>query len=277
MRKELTLRELQIESLKILKDVHSFCNERDIKYSVAYGTLIGAIRHKGFIPWDDDIDIIMPRPDYERFCATYKSERYKFKCRQNDEKCFLAYGRVYDDKVTTSETMIPWCSENGGVWIDIFPVDTVSDVELAYKKHKKELWRKWIIVTISRAAAVGFDKNKPLDYNVRLLAKKILTLDGLLTTYLLDSFMKKAKSVMVDNSSHWSQVTCMDGYEWHKTEDFSSTIMMPFEDTEVMVMNGYDNVLRECYGDYMQLPPEEQRVGHSDGLTMFYWKEKVKR
>ena len=68
---ELTLKELQQASLDILKDVHSFCEANQIQYSIAYGTLIGALRHKGFIPWDDDVDIVMPRPDFERFCKIY--------------------------------------------------------------------------------------------------------------------------------------------------------------------------------------------------------------
>ena len=119
---------------------------------------------------------------------------------------------------------------------------------------------------------MGFEKNKSLVFNLRLIVKKILTINGWLTYYLLRSFMRKSMSLVTPGSNHWSQMTCMDGYEWHKTRDFSSTILMPFEDTEVMVMNGYDRVLRECYGDYMQLPPVEQRVGHSDGLTKFYWK-----
>lgn len=72
--KEMTLREVQLFELDILKDVHEFCMANHINYSLAYGTLIGAIRHKGFIPWDDDIDIVMPRPDYDRFCRTYKSQ-----------------------------------------------------------------------------------------------------------------------------------------------------------------------------------------------------------
>ena len=72
--KEMTLREVQLFELDILKDVHEFCMANHINYSLAYGTLIGAIRHKGFIPWDDDRDIVMPRPDHDRFCRTYKSE-----------------------------------------------------------------------------------------------------------------------------------------------------------------------------------------------------------
>ncbi len=272
MQQLLTLKELQIESLNILKDVHSFCVDHDIMYSVAYGTLLGAIRHKGFIPWDDDIDIIMPRKQYEKFCATYYSERYRFKCIQKDNDHFLAFARVFDDLATTTETMIPWCKENGGVWIDVFPADLVSDIESNYKKHKTNLWRKWKAITVARAATANFDRNKPLTFNIRLLIKKILTCNGLFARTLLRRFMNYAHTVMVDNSSHWSQLTCMDGYEWHSTEDFTSTSEMPFEDTKVMVMNGYDRVLRECYGDYMQLPPKEQRVGHSDGLTMFYWK-----
>ena len=109
-------------------------------------------------------------------------------------------------------------------------------------------------------------------FNVRLLTKKALTWNGKLTGYLVDSFMRFTNRLKVDKSAHWSQLTCMDGYDWHCVEDFVQTSLMPFEDTEVMVMNGYDRVLRECYGDYMQLPPPEEQVGHSDGLTRFYWR-----
>jgi lipopolysaccharide cholinephosphotransferase len=95
--RELSLRELQLFTLDILKDVHTFCINNQLHYSVAFGTLIGAIRHRGFIPWDDDIDIVMPRPDYERFCQTYHSERFHLKHRGNDKKCMITFARVYDN------------------------------------------------------------------------------------------------------------------------------------------------------------------------------------
>ena len=84
--REMTLEEIQQVSLEILKDVHRFCVENDIKYSLCYGTLLGAIRHNGFIPWDDDIDIMMPRPEYDRFIRLYQSEKgYKLFAAENND------------------------------------------------------------------------------------------------------------------------------------------------------------------------------------------------
>ena len=94
--KVLTLKEIQTESLGILKDIHSFCIKHDIKYSVVGGTLLGAVRHQGFIPWDDDIDLMMPREDYERFCRIYCSEQYRLFSCHNDRSCKIAYARVCD-------------------------------------------------------------------------------------------------------------------------------------------------------------------------------------
>ena len=90
--KKLSHSEIQEALACILKDVDAFCRENGIRYSLAYGTLIGAVRHRGFIPWDDDIDLLMPRPDFERFVAAYKGRRYK--ClygTKNDEADFVNF------------------------------------------------------------------------------------------------------------------------------------------------------------------------------------------
>ena len=87
------IRPLQLHILDILLAIDKVCREHDLRYYLAAGTLLGAVRHQGFIPWDDDVDIIMPRPDYERFCKIYKSVHYKMKYPGNDKRCAVAFAR----------------------------------------------------------------------------------------------------------------------------------------------------------------------------------------
>ena len=125
--RHLTLQELQQFSLDILKDVAGFCEKNNIRYSLGYGTMLGAVRPKGFIPWDDDVDIMMPREDYEKFRTIYKSKLYSFIDSRNTPDCYIAFGRVCDTKKTLASSCIPWVKKDVGVWIDIFPVDRVPD------------------------------------------------------------------------------------------------------------------------------------------------------
>ena len=125
--KRLTLKEQQEFSLDILKDVAGFCERNGIRYSLGYGTLLGAVRHKGFIPWDDDVDVMMPREDYERFRVSYRSDKYSFIDSRNTRDCYIAFGRVCDTVRTTSSSCITWVRKDVGVWIDIFPIDRVPD------------------------------------------------------------------------------------------------------------------------------------------------------
>ena len=104
--KRLTHKELQDFSLEILTDIADFCEKEGLKYSLAYGTLLGAIRHKGFIPWDDDIDIIMPREDYNRFRETYKNRKFIFVDSNNTPDCFIAFGRVCDTERTITRFLL---------------------------------------------------------------------------------------------------------------------------------------------------------------------------
>ena len=100
--KEMTLQDMHSFCLDIAKEVHRFCIENGIKYSLGYGSLLGAVRHKGYIPWDDDIDFLIPRPDYDIFCQTFKSAKYKLATPDN---AYIAYARVYDNERTYCRTL----------------------------------------------------------------------------------------------------------------------------------------------------------------------------
>ena len=137
--KEMTLQDVQKVSFDILKDVHSFCELHQIRYSLAYGTLIGAVRHKGFIPWDDDVDIVIPRPDFERFCQEYKSSLGYELYTPEDSYNFLPYARVCDNEHTIVKTNRPWSTEPTGIWIDIFPLDGLPSDETDFLNLVKSL------------------------------------------------------------------------------------------------------------------------------------------
>ena len=272
--KEMTLRELQLFSLEILKDVHQFCIENNIEYSMSDGSLIGAIRHNGFIPWDDDIDIIIRRPDYERFCQTFKSDRYKLKCRENDPGCMVPFARVYDDQKTVIKTTAPWCKDEVGIWIDVFPADCVIEDVKDYETYYNKSRKLWLRSGTSRTASCSFLWDKPLVYNLKLMIKKILFLNGKRTDYYVKKVIDRARALEWGTTPFWGNLSSMGDNikEHHRNEVFSSCVLKDFEDTQVMVMNGYDEYLRDKYNDYMQLPPVEDRVQHYSLRTQFYWK-----
>ena len=270
----MTLRELQLFSLEILKDVHQFCVKNGIMYSISDGSLIGAVRHRGFIPWDDDIDIIMRRPDFERFCRTYKSENFKLKYREQDKDCYVPYARVYDINKTWEKTVKPWCNEEVGVCIDVFPVDGVTDNKEEFRKYYKRSRFFFRCNSVSRIVSRPFSKKRSLTSNARLLVRKIVFFNGLLSDWFSIRVIKRAKTIKYGETSHWGNISSMcDGImDYHRAETFTDVIMMDFEDTKVMVMNGYDEYLRDKYNDYMKLPPVEKRVPHLSKNHSFYWK-----
>lgn len=271
--KEMSLQDLQLFSLDILKDVHLFCVANNIKYSLAYGTLIGAIRHKGFIPWDDDIDIMMPRHDFERFCETYNSENFQI-LSPDDPNNWLCFARVFDTKKTLVETPCVWNGLNSGVWIDIFPVDGASDDFCSFKKDALKSRKLWIKQIFYRDAKGPFVSRHPFVYNLKLLIKKIFFWKWENVKKINAKLKRLAQHYKFGSTKHWSQFVCMDDQDrnYQLTDDFETTFLVPFEDGKFMILNGYDRYLKNIYGDYMTLPPEEERVP-KQSMMNFFWKD----
>lgn len=270
----LTLKEIQQVSLEILLDVHKFCIEHGITYSLAYGTLIGAIRHKGFIPWDDDVDIIMPRNDFERFCKEYKSSKGYKVLSPDSEDCLITFGRVYDTTLTRCETTAPYSTFETGVWIDVFPLDGAEDNVDKFKARVAGLQKIAKKIAMTRTSREGFWKTKTLRRKCTWIVKRLMTL-GTNIKDLKSAYLSEIRKLDFDSCAFYTQLGCYDVYgykEYYPSRDFSDYVEVDFEGYKLLAMNGYDDVLRRYYDDYMQLPSEEKRHSKINSYIKFFWK-----
>ena len=266
-------KDIQKVSLDILKEIHEFCVNENIRYTLQGGSLLGAIRHNGFIPWDDDIDIAMPRPDYERFCDLFSSSTgLKLICYDNSQNdCFIAYARVVDTTYTYVDcSMLPWTKRPVGVWIDIFPLDGASDDYNIEKKRNRKIWRLWSNTLRVRRSFRTFDKEKGIFSKIKLVGRKLL----FKKMHFIAPLIRMCKEIPYGSTNHYINAA-FPGYqmnEYHRIEVLNSYILHKFEDTYFYIMSGYDEALKEKYGEYMSLPPIDQRRPKQN-YDIFYWKD----
>ena len=257
--KEISFEESKKLLLEILINVDSFCNQHGINYSLAYGTLIGAIRHKGFIPWDDDIDIIMPREDYERFVSIYNCDE-RYKVIDGSQNANHSHVRVSDQKTVLKLDEWRGYFYKSGLWIDIFPIDKVPDTQKGYLRFKKWLWFLFEMQLSGEVHRKGF-VNKVIHVVCRPFRSY---------------FGKKAlKTMKRYNKKNTQSVANLGGW-YLKSPKFPAKYMEEYVDVEFEGHNfkaiiEYDTFLRENYGDYMQLPPKEKQISHHTYTA--YWRE----
>ena len=257
---ELSVEDRKKLLLEMLLEIDSFCRVNGIQYFLTGGTLLGAIRHKGFIPWDDDIDIAMIREDYERFAETF-NEKYighlKWIDLSNTENYYLPFGKIIDTRTSLFEN-IAYAIEIG-IYIDIFPIDNLGDdEEIAAEK-------------INPIKALHVSKERSIIKNIAILLCKLYPCDGNKLAKKRDS---KYKRIAKGNNGKY--VANLYG-AWGTKEitlksNFDSALETDFEGHQFMIPVGYDNLLKDVYGDYMKLPPEEKRVSHHENKA--YWKDK---
>lgn len=264
------MKEIQEYSLKVLLNVHEFCVAHEIPYTLAYGTLIGAVRHKGFIPWDDDIDIIMTRENFNRFILEYQSDdRFKL-VSPEDKNSFIAFARVCDCKETVVACRTPWSAYTTGVWVDIFPMDSIDDDERSHKFRYERLHNKWAKLAIPRGAKSSFSKLWGMNGNLKILIKKIVSLNGRGVRKKVENYILDIQDESFASSSHCAQLACCDEWGFYEKKDFEQYTTLGFEGHQLSVIKEYDKVLRQLYGDYMQLPPVADQVPKQSHYIRFF-------
>ena len=256
----ISFEEKQKISLDILIDVARFCDENGITYFLSCGTLLGSIRHKGFIPWDDDADIMMPRPDYKKFLQIYNSNQYKL---YGPDMGVLYYAKVYDPKTVKYEVGLDYKKYKAyGIDIDVFPLDgIVNDEKIINRLYTKErilekflrlstqpiFYRKNPLKAINRIIARIFGSN----FFIKLIEKNAQTYDYEKSDYVVR---------MRRSPNGFTGALPKSVYE----KDYNE-----FEGHEFCVPRGYDAWLTKFYGNYMKLPPKEERIPSHEGDSYY--------
>jgi len=254
------LREAKIDEVKriqisILDEIDDFCKKENIRYFLIAGTLLGAVRHKGYIPWDDDIDICMPRIDYEKFLNKFNGETTSIINSINNKDFFYPFTKVTKNYTITKEK----CrfSKQLGINIDVFPIDNIPDGEKKRKKFFKKIRRyRNLVGRITCWPDNNFFK--------KILYIPYFVIHGFVSrSFCIKKINKIASKYKNNNTKLMGNCLCgIDMKEAVQSKCFDNTVYLEFEGKKYPCPIGYNEWLSSRYGYYMELPPVNERVTH---------------
>ncbi len=258
-----TLNEIHKIQLDMLRELHHFCKTQDIRYTVLCGSLLGAIRHKGFIPWDDDVDIALVREDYEKLISMLQEHPIPgchVQEHRTDEHYYQPYAKLIKDGTTFIEGYRKDCKALSGIFIDIFPLDHIPKPGDGMTQFRRTIAR---MITF----AVWQKENCHMH---REGGKKLINVVAALISILPKKLLIGLQQhLVVRNNTNWEYVASMfsSNYEtnrlYFEVKDFDSLIEIPFESILVNAPRNWEENLKRLYKNYMQLPPENKRnSGH---------------
>ena len=240
----------------------SFCEQHNLKYFAVAGTLLGTIRHKGFIPWDDDLDVCMPREDYERFVSLKEEAKPSWEILDVNSK---GYALDFAKFCNFNTTLLQKPGEMVmGTYIDVFPLDEYNkEAYIKLKKYQKIYYYAWIVYRQSQrrySSKYIYNELKKHKWNVILLVSiaLICRLLSIPLKYLIMQIQKIIKSSKGDKYMYWSFLP-----DWVRVMEkgwFDETIKLPFEHLQIVCPKGYDAYLTLLYGDYMTPPPVDRQI-----------------
>lgn len=276
--KKISLQELQKIETDILLAFHNFCIKHSLTYYLAGGSLIGAIRHKGFIPWDDDIDTAMPRPDFMRLLEIVKKEKidkfYDVACEYSKSGLPSYVLRIYD---TRTELSFGFSKENTtlGCWIDVFCIDGVETSKIRRKLHFREM-RIALDLSILCTTKFGRKRRNKWATVFQYALLPILPIVRLIGHKRIDDWINRiACKIPYDGSEYVGVIGGRAGYkETMLKSRMNPPILVEFEGHNVYTMANYDEYLTNLYGDYMTPPPENERQSRHEISVCWKGEEK---
>ena len=257
-----TLKHIHDVELMILKDFIKFCEENDLTYFMYAGSLLGAIRHKGFIPWDDDLDVVMLRDEFEKFKRLYSSnEKYELLSIESEENYPYLFAKLTLKNTRFEEEWASQLEFDIGFNIDVFVLDDLAEGK--YKRYyqimRSFLYNRFMITSKIRLNDISF-VSKVVSHSMYHILNFFKANPAKLNKKCLNFLNRysdaNAKNVF-DISANANEYPLI-----YDKSDFKEVEKVKFEDIYVNVPTNYDKILTELYGDYMELPPEEKRYNH---------------
>ncbi|SEL01896.1 lipopolysaccharide cholinephosphotransferase [Methanobrevibacter gottschalkii] len=263
------IKHLQEVELMILKDVVEVLDKHNLKYYMYAGSLIGTIRHKGFIPWDDDIDIILFREDFDKALPVLKdelSDKYDLIHMDYIEDCFGSFAKVSLKGTIFSRWYTDYVEYNLGINIDLFVLDNIPNSDFIGKLHHFAYVFFYQFVINS---CIKMDMYTPFRTKLHHVAYHFLNAIPINKRFWKKVLTKVMKSF--NNNDTKRVVNCFnpEGYVAYEKDDFEPAVHAKFEDFKVRIPKNYDKILTQIYGDYMEIPPVEKRYNGAPDIIDF--------
>lgn len=264
--KEVNLRKLQLMELEILKEFIGVCANLNLRYFLAGGSVLGTIRHNGFIPWDDDIDVIMPRKDYEIFLEKGQSlmqKQFFIQTYKTEPDYVMGFAKIRNSNTTFIEKSLKNLDINHGIYIDVFPLDGYK-IQNKFQNYLNKI--RYYLYEMQIAKKLNLEAKKNITVRGRILNCISNIIYG---NTPIQKLLRKKEKIATHYDYDKSEYICpfFDPVKAPLSlvfpkDYFENGVVKKFEGIDVVIPQNYDAFLKQHYGDYMKLPPEEERKPH---------------